>query len=73
LGWVDGKEVWRRDGTYLGEIVSNNYILRRTSMATKARKAAKATPAMPASPARKANRAGKAQKEGYIDALDEYK
>lgn len=58
LGWVteDGK-VWRRNGTFLGEVENENYILRRTSMAT---------------PARRANRAGKASRAGRIDALDEF-
>ena len=29
LGWVDEGEVWRRDGTYLGELVDGCYVLRR--------------------------------------------
>lgn len=61
LGWVteDGR-VWKTDGKFLGEIEDENYILRRTSMAT------------PATPARKANRAGRASRAGRIDALDEF-
>jgi hypothetical protein len=30
LGWVDEGEVWRRDGTYLGELVDGCYVLRST-------------------------------------------
>ncbi|EKO3581329.1 hypothetical protein N6C00_000554 [Vibrio metschnikovii] len=64
LGWVteDGR-VWRRYGTFLGEVENENYILRRTSMAI---------PAIPATPDRRANRAGKALRAGQIDALDEF-
>ena len=73
LGWVtDDGRVWRADGTFLGEIENENYILRRTSMATPARKARRATPAIPSTPARRANRAGKARKAGRVDALDEF-
>ncbi|WP_154202575.1 4-fold beta flower protein [Vibrio harveyi] len=73
LGWVteDGR-VWRRNGTFLGEVENENYILRRTSMATPATRAVRATPAIPATPARRANRAGKASIAGRIDALGEF-
>lgn len=73
LGWVteDGR-AWRRNGTFLGEVENENYILRRTSMATPATRAVRATPAIPATPARRANRAGKALRAGRIDALDEF-
>ncbi|WP_158144290.1 4-fold beta flower protein [Vibrio metschnikovii] len=73
LGWVteDGR-VWRRNGTFLGEVENENYILKRTSMATPANRAVRATPATPVTPARRANRAGKALRAGRIDALDEF-
>jgi hypothetical protein len=73
LGWVteDGR-VWRKNGTFLGEIEGENYILRRTSMATPARRAVRATPATPAIPARRAHRAGRARRVGRVDALDEF-
>ncbi|EOV1982966.1 TPA: 4-fold beta flower protein [Vibrio parahaemolyticus] len=73
LGWVteDGR-VWRRNGTFLGEVENENYILRRTSMATPANRAVRATPATPVTPARRANREGKALRAGRIDALDEF-
>ena len=70
LGWIDDDgRVWEADGNFLGEIVDENYILRRTSMATPARRARRATPAIPATPARPANRAGKANRAGRVDAL----
>ncbi len=73
LGWVteDGR-VWRKNGTFLGEIETKNYILRRTSMATPATRSTRATPATPATPARRANRAAKASRAGRVDALDEF-
>lgn len=72
LGWVteDGR-AWRRDGSFLGELVDENYILRRTSMAIPGRRAARATPARPATPVARANRAGRASRAGCVDALEE--
>ncbi|ENH4361463.1 hypothetical protein ABV540_001282 [Vibrio fluvialis] len=73
LGWVtEYGRVWRRNGTFLGEVENENYILRRTSMVTPANRVVRATPAMPVTPARRANRAGKALRAGRIDALDEF-
>ncbi|EGR1346439.1 hypothetical protein EFU42_02400 [Vibrio cholerae] len=74
LGWVtDDGRVWRKkDGTFLGEVENENYILRRTSMATPATRAVRVTSATPATPARRVNRAGKASRVGRIDALDEF-
>ncbi len=73
LGWVtDDDRVWRRNGIFLGEIENDNYILRRTSMATPATRATRATPSTPAIPARRANRAARASRAGRNDALDEY-
>lgn len=72
LGWVtDDGRVWTKNGTFLGEIESDNYILRRTSMATPATRATRATPATPATPARRASRAARASRAGRVDALDE--
>jgi hypothetical protein len=36
LGWVDEGEVWRRDGTFLGELVDGCYVLRRRNAAPRA-------------------------------------
>jgi hypothetical protein len=73
LGWIDGGEVWRKNGTYLGELVDGAYILRRTSSPKKASRAVRACPATPATPATRASRAGRPQRAGYVDALDEFK
>jgi len=73
LGWVtEDERVWRKDGTFLGEIEDENYIMRRTYMATPATRATRATPATPATPARRANRAARASRAGRIDALNEF-
>jgi hypothetical protein len=71
VGWVEGNNVWTRDGRYLGELVDENYVLRRSGMATPARRALKAAPATPATPARRANRGARAQRGGWEDALEE--
>ncbi len=73
LGWVsDDGRVWQADGTFLGELVDQNYVLRRRSMAEPARRARRARPARPARPARKANRAGRARRSSWDDALDAF-
>lgn len=73
LGWIesDGR-VWRKNGTFMGEIVDQNYILRRTTMATPAIRAIRAIPATPAVRAIRATRAARAIRASYVDALDEF-
>lgn len=72
LGWLteDGR-AWRRDGSFWGELVDENYILRRTNMVTPARRAVRAIPARPATPARRVNRVGRVSRVGHVDALEE--
>ena len=67
----DGR-VWREDGSFLGEIEDENYILRRTSMVTPVTRVPKVTPPTPATPARRVNRAGRVSRVGSVDALDEF-
>lgn len=69
LGWIDENEVWKKDGTYIGEIIDGNYILRRTSIVTRVRRAIRATPA---TPTLKANRAAFAIRSTYVDTLDDF-
>ena len=73
LGWIskDGR-AWRTDGSFLGEIEKDNYILRRTAMATPGARPRKARPVKPAGPVRRANRPRKAKRAGKIDALEEF-
>lgn len=72
LRWVteDGK-AWRRDGNFWGELVDENYILRRSSMAIPAWRSVRTTPARPATPAAKVNRVGRVPRAGRVDALEE--
>ncbi|WP_442909030.1 4-fold beta flower protein [Halopseudomonas sp.] len=73
VAWIteDGR-VWRKNGTFLGEIESENYVLRRVSMASPAARATRAAPATPATPSRRANRAARASRAGRVDALEEF-
>jgi len=72
LGWLDNEEVWRKDGTFLGELIDSHYILRRTRTVTRAIRAVRTTPATPASPALRTNRAARSGRNGFIDSLEEY-
>lgn len=72
-GWIDDDgRAWRKDGSFLGELTEEAYILRRTAMATPANRAARATPATPARRAARANRAARAGRAGKVDALANY-
>jgi len=72
LGWVDDDgRVWRSDGTFLGEIVEENYILRRTTMVEPVPKVPKVPPVPPVAPVPKINRVGRVKKVGWKDALEE--
>jgi len=72
LGWVDDDgSVWKRDGHFLGEIVDENYVLRRHTMTEPAVRAQRAAPATPPTPAYPANRASRAQRAGWFDPLDQ--
>jgi hypothetical protein len=70
-GWIDDDgRAWRSNGTFLGELVDETYVLRRTAMmATPARRAARARPAQRAPRAPRANRAPRAPRSGRVDAL----
>ncbi|MDX7780335.1 hypothetical protein SJR98_19840 [Aeromonas hydrophila] len=73
LGWVTNDDkVWRKNGTFLGELEDENYILKRTSMAKPVTRSVRAIPTTPATPARRANRAGRTPRTGQVDALDEF-
>jgi hypothetical protein len=72
LGWVSEGEVWKKDGTFLGEFFDGHYIVRRMSMAVRAIMAIRATPHPPVTPPLKANRALRVLRAGRMDALDEY-
>lgn len=73
LGWVteDGR-VWRADGSFLGEICNENYILRKTNQVTPVKRVARVRPVKPVPPVRQVNRVGRVRKVGWVDALNEF-
>jgi hypothetical protein len=73
LGWIteDGR-VWRANGSFLGEIEDENYILRRTSMSTPSNRSARSRPSTPSVPSTKSNRSGRSARSGRVDALEEF-
>lgn len=72
-GWVDNDgDAFDASGNFIGELVDENYILRRTTRAQPARRAPRATPARPSIPARRANRVGRARRASTVDALAEW-
>ncbi len=71
LGWLeDDGSAWGTDGTYLGELVNDNYILRNTSRMQPMSRMARMRPMTPMSPMRRMNRMGKMSRMGWADALD---
>ena len=73
LGWVDEGEVWRRDGTYLGELVDGCYVLRRRNAATRSPRVPIDPPSRPPlAPPSWAPKPFKKPRAGWEDALDEF-
>lgn len=70
IGSIDNDgNAWRLDGSYLGEVFAERYILRRRGIVTPARRARLARPPRPARPARPARLARIAHPAGYDDVL----
>ena len=73
LGWVEADgTVWRVNGSYLGELVAGEFILRRSSVALPPNRPARPFPAPPAAPPAQPYRTARALPAGYLDALDGY-
>ncbi len=73
LGWVDEKgHCWNEDGSCLGEIVENNYILYKPNATKPHPKVAKIPPIPPIAPIPKINKIAKIPKLGWEDALDKF-
>jgi hypothetical protein len=73
LGWIDDDgSVWRADGSYLGQVVEGEYILRNSIKVQPADRAALAQPMSPMAPMAKMNRMGKMQRMSFVDALDDF-
>ena len=72
LGWVDEGEVWRRDGTFLGELVDGCYVLRRRDAALRIPRVPIDPPSPPAPPSPWAPRPFRKPRAGWEDALEEF-
>ena len=72
LGWVDEGEVWRRDGTFLGELVDGCYVLRRRDAALRIPRVPIDPPSPPAPPSPWAPRSFRKPRAGWEDALEEF-
>ena len=74
LGWVDEGEVWRRDGTYLGELVDGCYVLRRRDAAPRSPRVPIEPPSsVPAPPSSSwAPKPLRKPSPGWEDALEEF-
>jgi hypothetical protein len=59
------------DGTYLGEVVHENYVLRNTSKVEPVARVPKIEPISPVPPVAPVNRVGRVGRVGWIDALAE--
>ena len=74
LGWVeDDGSVWNQDGSYLGELTDNKYILRKSIKTEPIPKIPKVPPIPPIPPIPKIDKIGKIGKLGWYDALDKFK
>lgn len=72
-GWIDNEgKVWSSEGKYVGEIVNDNYVLRRDSKMQPMDKIPKIPPIRPMSPIPKIDRIGKIDKIGWTDVLDKF-
>jgi hypothetical protein len=73
IAWIDGNEVWKKDGTYLGELVENRYVLRATKMKPRPNcKPVSPLPDQPKNIVACEDTEARPLKENYIDALNEY-
>jgi hypothetical protein len=73
IGWVAGDgNVFRADGSYLGELVEDEYVLRSPFATVPANRPPMSPPMTPTLPVPPTNRPPRAQRPGYADALDAY-
>ncbi|KON32713.1 MAG: hypothetical protein AC479_06930 [miscellaneous Crenarchaeota group-6 archaeon AD8-1] len=73
IAWVDGEEVWNKDGTYLGDLFEQTYILRPTKIENKPSCIPKEQPSEhPTKPELCPSREPRESRKNYVDALDEF-
>lgn len=73
LGWIESGQVWASDGTYLGQVMEENYILRRTNMIAPLPKIPRSLPIRSIRPVQEISRSGRMPTAGWIDALEGFK
>ena len=70
-GWIeDDGNVWREDGTYLGELVEGSYILRNTMKVEPVPRVPRVPPVPPVPMVPAINRVGRVPRVGYEDPLE---
>ena len=73
LGWEDAAgRVWNPDGSYLGQRVSEHYVLRRVAWSPPVPQPRRVPPVTPELPLPPANRAARPPRPGWADALERF-
>jgi len=73
VGWLDaGNEIYRSDGTFLGELFDDNYVLGRVAGLRRIRKIPRIPPIRSIPPIPRIDRIGRLPVVGWCDALDEF-
>jgi hypothetical protein len=73
VAWIDDIEVWKKDGTYLGDLFENTYILRPTKIENRPPCKPKKSPTdQPTKPQLCPTREPREARKNYVDALDEF-
>src|SRR5262245_5174128 len=70
LGWLDeDARVWKASGEFAGELIEENYVLRREHTRLPTAKMPHTLPMRPELPAPRFDRVARVPKTGFIDAL----
>ncbi len=72
LGWSDGEWVWRADGTFLGEVVDDDHILRNETQVEPVPQVPRVPPVPPVPPIPEIDRVGRVPLAGWKDALEDF-
>jgi len=72
LGWVDGGTVWGSDGVFRGEIVEQNYIVKKPMSLYPGPQLPKIPPLPPSPPIPSVHRIAQVPMSGWVDALDDF-
>lgn len=72
IGWRDSQaKVWKADGFFLGEIVQEHYILRRTNQTAPVRQTPRVPPVPAEPPTLPGDRIAQLPRPGWLDPLEE--